>query len=283
VSVFSNSRVGTVAIVDAPVSQWYARRARVTVVVVGLIVDAVVTALVSVFCPLLLAVGIGALSGIVLGLVAGVLVRVWPVLRVLIWWSAELSAALVVVGGPVTLAHLVSRWAALTAVVVLTCTCALVTPVRRFLFAWSNVMIVRHRLRTCFTGIVRGASGLRPGSLPLILWGCPTPAGERVWLWLRPGLCLEDLDGCTGRVAVACIAKQVRVTAASERYAGLLRVDIARRDPLSGRVESPLALLIPSLRNTLPEAPVSLAVPLVGLELADIPEPAVPEPRNGRR
>jgi hypothetical protein len=44
-----------------------------------------------------------------------------------------------------------------------------------------------------------------------------------------------------------------------------------------------LALLIPSLRNTnkavKPESP---ALPPVGLDLADIPEPA-PEPRGGRR
>jgi hypothetical protein len=275
--------VGTIAIVEAPVSQWYARRARVTVVVVGLAVDAVVTALLSVFCPLLLAVALGALAGIVLGLLAGALVRIWPVLRVLCWWSIELVAALVVIGGPVTLAHLVSRAGALAAVVVVTGVCALVTPVRRFVFAWSNVVIVRHRLRMCFAGIVRGAGGVRPGSLPLILWGRPTLAGERVWLWLRPGLCLDDLDGRTGRIAVACIAKQVRVMPASERYAALLRVDIARRDPLSGRVDSPLALLIPALRNIEADVPVSPGMPPVGLDLADIEDPPEPPTRGGGR
>jgi hypothetical protein len=288
-NLFGEQPIGAVTIVERPVSQWYARRARVTVVVVGLAVDAVVTALLSVFCPLLLAVVLGALSGIVLGLLAGALVRIWPVLRVLIWWAAELFAGLVVVGGPVTLAHLVSRWAALVAVGAATGVGALVTPVRRFVFAWSNVVIVRHRLRTCFTGIVRGAGGVRPGSLPLILWGRPTLAGERVWLWLRPGLCLEDLDGRTGRIAVACIAKQVRIMPASERYAALLRVDIARRDPLSGRVESPLSLLIPTRTHTdgfadEADVPVSPGLPPVGLDLADVED--VPEPppaRGGRR
>ena len=73
--------------------------------------------------------------------------------------------------------------------------CAVVGPVRRFLAVWSWVALVRHRLRLCFTRIVRGSGGVRPGSLPLILCARPTPAGERVWLWLRPGLALEDLDG----------------------------------------------------------------------------------------
>jgi hypothetical protein len=119
--------------------------------------------------------------------------------------------------------------------------------------------------------------------LPLILWGRPTLAGERVWLWLRPGLCLDDLDGRTGRIAVACIAKQVRVMPASERYAALLRVDIARRDPLSGRVDSPLALLIPALRNIQADVPVSPGMPPVGLDLADIEDPPEPPARGGRR
>jgi hypothetical protein len=120
--------------------------------------------------------------------------------------------------------------------------------------------------------------------LPLLLWARPTLAGERVWLWLRPGLELEDLEGKAGLIAVACIAKQVRIAPASEKYAALLRVDVARRDPLTGRIDSPLALLIPSLRSTeLADVPVSPAVPPVGLELAGIQEPA-PEPvRGGRR
>ncbi len=103
------------------------------------------------------------------------------------------------------------------------------------------------------------------------------------WLWLRPGLALEDLEGKAGLIAVACIAKQVRIAAASERYAALLRVDMARRDPLTGRIDSPLALLIPSLRSTDADVPVSPAVPPVGLELADIEDPAPEPPRRGGR
>src|SRR4051794_10715834 len=155
--MFSNTPIGTVAIVDAPVSQWYARRARITTVVAGLTVDAFTTAVLSVFCPLLLAIALGALAGIVLGLVAGVVVRIWPVLRVLVWWWIELTAALVVVGGPVTLAHTVGRWAAAVALVVMAGTATLVGPARRFLSVWSNVVIIRHRLRLCFARIIRGA------------------------------------------------------------------------------------------------------------------------------
>ena len=92
------------------------------------------------------------------------------------------------------------------------------------------------------------------------------------------------MDGRTGRIAVACIAKQVRIVPASDRYAALLRVDIARRDPLSGRVESPLALLIPALRhNVHADVPVSPGMPPVGLDLADIEEPPAPAQHGGGR
>ncbi|MEV8508103.1 hypothetical protein AB0368_25245 [Actinoplanes sp. NPDC051475] len=274
-------------LVERPMSQWYARRAGVTALVVGLACDALVTAVLSVFCPLLLAVVLGALAGVVCALVAAVLVRVWPVLRTLWWWSIEIATTVVVVGGWVTLAHLTTWWIA--SVVLLAVVIAVFVPrrPRRIVYAWSWCLVVRHRLRLSFATLVRSAarvSGGRPAALPLLLWARPTLAGERVWLWLRPGLALEDLEGKAGLIAVACIAKQVRIAPASERYAALLRVDIARRDPLTGRIDSPLALLIPSLRNAeAADVPVSPAVPPVGLELADIEEPAPEPPRGARR
>lgn len=285
--LFGESPVGAVAVVEPPVSQWYARRARVTAWVAGLATDAVVTAVLSVFCPLLLAVVFGVLAGVLCGLVAGVLVRVWPVLRVLWWWSIEITAATFVVGGAVVLAHVTAWWVALPVVLLVASACLVIGRVRRFLVALSWCLAVRHRLRTCFAGIVRGSGGVRPGSLPMVLWARPTPAGERVWLWLRPGLELADLDDKAGRIAVAIPAKQVRVVAASERYAALVRVDIARRDPLAGRIDSPLALLVPSLRSdgskSNDNSEQKAAVPLVGLDLADIEEPPVAESRGGRR
>jgi hypothetical protein len=287
-NLFGRSSGATVAIVEPPVSQWYARRAGATALVVGLVADVLVTAVLSVFYPLWLVVAVGALAGVVCALVAAVLVRVWPVLRMLWWWSIEITITALVAGGWVAMAHLTS-WGFASAALLSVLAAVVVPPrPRRFVSAWSWCLVVRHRLRLCFATLVRSqvrVAGGRPPSLPLLLWARPTPAGERVWLWLRPGLSLDDLDGKAGLIAVACIAKQVRVTAASERYAALLRVDITRRDPLAAEVKSPLALLIPSLRNNNDEAdvPVSPAVPPVGLELADIDEPPVPEPRGGRR
>jgi len=71
---------------------------------------------------------------------------------------------------------------------------------------------------------------------------------------------------------------------ASDRYAGLLRVDIARRDPLTGQVESPLSLLIPKRRpEYVADIPVSPGLPPLGLDLDDVPGKARPLDIDGKR
>ena len=76
---------------------------------------------------------------------------------------------------------------------------------------------------------------------------------------------------------------QARVVRTSTRYAALVRVDLARQDPLTGLVASPLALLIPQRKNREDAVvPVSPGMPPVGLDLADVPEPDL-EPRGGGR
>jgi hypothetical protein len=59
-----------------------------------------------------------------------------------------------------------------------------------------------------------------------------------------------------------------------------VRVDITRRDPLTGLVASPLSAWVAWMRDE--NAPVSPAMPPLGLDLLDVPEPA-PEQRNPRR
>jgi hypothetical protein len=118
--------------------------------------------------------------------------------------------------------------------------------------------------------------------MPLILLARPTPAGERVWVWLRPGLDLSDLEGRIPKLAVACWASQARVVHASKRFAALIRVDLARRDPLVTGVASPLPGLVDlpddfephNLRDqdTIPSA----------LDLADVPDPAEEPPQRTR-
>ena len=105
--------------------------------------------------------------------------------------------------------------------------------------AWC--LVSRHRIRTCFSEFIITN---RTGSLPLILAARPTPAGERLWVWLRPGLCLADVQDRTEEIAAACWATAVVADLASASNSALVRIDIKRRDPLTGTVTSPLAQLL---------------------------------------
>jgi hypothetical protein len=108
----------------------------------------------------------------------------------------------------------------------------------------------------------------------LILLARPTPAGERVWVWLRPGLDLDELENNTGKLAVACWASSVRVACTSPHHAALVRIDVTRRDPLTNLVDSPLVGLVPSAPGWL--EPADVGGPTGGLDLDGVPEPAAP-------
>jgi len=278
--LFGSRPVGAVAIVDAPVSRHYAQRARLAFFGTLPVTVLVAVAVLSLLVPLPFAVGLGLIVGGAVALVAAIVVRIWPVLRVLWWWLPEIVAFMALDLGLSYLSHYTSPVLALSLLIGLGVVAALVPPVRRWVVAWWWCGLVRHRLRMSFAQFIRAAGRGNPVSLPLILLARPTPAGERVWVWLRPGLDLTDLEGKTPKLAVACWASEVRVVRASARYAALLRVDIARRDPLTGLVSSPLADLFASWAQS--DAPVSPGMPPLGLDLDDVPEPP-PEPRSTRR
>ena len=92
------------------------------------------------------------------------------------------------------------------------------------------------------------------GYVPWLLWVRPTNVGERVWLLMRPGICVDDLDTRTSQIAAACWARDARVPA-WRRLVAVVLVDVVRRDPLtSGKlVGSPLTGLAGG------NAPIALA------------------------
>lgn len=276
--LFGGRPAAVVSLVDAPVSRSFAQRSRVAFWVSAVVGGALSAAVLSAVLPVMAAVLVGALVGVGCGLVVGLVVRVWPVLRVLWWWSLEITLVGLAVLVPAVLARLTYPWLALALVAAVAAVMGVVRPVRRVVVAWSWCVVVRHRLRLCFSEFVRAASRTHRASLPLILWARPTPAGERVWVWLRPGLDMTDLDGKTGKLAVACWAGEARVVRASTRYAALVRFDVSRRDPLTGKVASPLAVMFAPPVQSRPRQEVSWA----GLDLGEVPEPPVEAPRNPR-
>lgn len=118
---------------------------------------------------------------------------------------------------------------------------------RRWLLTCLGCLVTRYRLRTA---LVELRLTTRAGRLPLLLWLAPTPVGERVWLWCRPGLSAEDIADEIDGIRAACVAREIRVVR-DRRWAALVVVDVIRRDPLasSAAVASPLVKSVRPVRR----------------------------------
>jgi len=292
-------RSGTVTVIDQRVSRDYARRALVSFFVVGAIVALLAATVASHYLHPILGALLGIVIGAVVGFAVAVVVFIWPVLRVFWWWAAEIILGVAVVYGWTALMQATSLPVSLAVVALVVGVPAGVGPIQHRITAIAWCAIVRHRLRVAFNEFIITN---RHGSLPLILAARPTPAGERVWVWLRPGLALSDLEGRLDKLAVTCWANEVKVTLAGRR-ATLLRVDVTRRNPLAEKVTSPLPEVVKRTwaalnRNNgttdrIPvNAPVSPGTPPTDLDLPDVtdddiddevPKPRVRKPRNPRR
>ncbi len=156
-----------------------------------------------------------------------------------IWrWRWELITVLAIVGiydrlanaGYSTLVIVILLVAALTAVLAF-------APTRRFARNRFWCVMDRHRLRVCMSEL---RTYNYSGRAAFILAARSTREGEAVWLWLRPGLSVDNLEQRTEAIAAACWARDARVRR-SPKMAALVRVDIQRRDPLArAHIESPL-------------------------------------------
>ncbi|MDQ3885660.1 MAG: hypothetical protein M3308_01255 [Actinomycetota bacterium] len=157
----------------------------------------------------------------------------------LLWrWRIELMVLTVLV---ITWAWLVDRLPTWGAWLCLLGTLAvlLAVPVsRRYVLRRIWCVISRHRVRKCF---VQARVMTHEGLLPLFIWTRPTPVGERLRIWLRPGLSVRDIETTTDRIAAACWARDARVQVHPKRVSTVW-VHVIRRDPLagSGQISSPL-------------------------------------------
>ena len=138
----------------------------------------------------ILALLAGALIGLIVAAIASSVVAAWPVIRVIWWWLPELSLSGGLVTGWTELASHTDLAIRLVVVISVVGVPAAISPVRRRVSALAWCQVSRHRIRTCFNEFIITN---RDGSLPLILGARPTPAGERLWVFLRPGLSLADI------------------------------------------------------------------------------------------
>ncbi|MGN9913599.1 hypothetical protein ACTMTJ_39310 [Phytohabitans sp. LJ34] len=261
------------------------RKAKLAFIVTAVVVGILAATVASSYLHPILGILLGTVIGATVAVLVGAFVLIWPVLRVLWWWATEIIAATVLVYGWTALATHTNLVVHLIVVTVLAGVPACVGPVRRRLKAFAWCVIVRHRLRVCFNQFIIAN---RSGSLPLILWARPTPVGERVWIYLRPGLSLRDLETRLDKIAVACWAASITVERASNRNAAYLRVDIKRREVLTGTVRSGLVDEVPDMDDLgIPKTRTPAATAnLGGLDLPDVPadepdtaSPSRPSPR----
>ncbi|MFG1820708.1 hypothetical protein ACGFIF_43620 [Kribbella sp. NPDC049174] len=144
-------------------------------------------------------------------------------------------------------------------------------PVRRFVLNRIWCVITRHRLRAC---LVEMRTLNYSGNLPFIFGCLSTKTGQIVWLWMRPGLSMEDLDNKAETIASACWARSA-VIARSKRNAAVVRIEINRRDPLAKtHITSPL------LNDTsdMPEAAVADDAVMAFLAPDNAPDESTPQP-----
>lgn len=263
-------RGATVTVIEDRVHRSSIRNAKLAFIITAVIAGVLVATVASSYMHPILGLLLAVVVAFPVAALVGLLVLAWPVLRVLWWWAPEITLAIVLVYGWVALATYTNLVVHLIVVTALAGVVACVGPVRRFMAAMAWCVIVRHRLRVCFNQFIIAN---RSGSLPLILWARPTPVGERVWIYLRPGLSVKDLEARLDKMAVTCWAASVLVERASEKNAAYVRVDIKRREVLTGKVSSPLVDEVPGMDDLgIPKTRKPAATATVGgLDLTDVP------------
>jgi hypothetical protein len=264
-----------VTVIEARVHRSSARNARLAFILTALVVGPMSAVVAGAYWHPIVALIVGALIGTVIGAMVWLLVRVWPVLRLLWWWTPEILLGVGLLAGWVQLVNHTPTVVTLLIVAVIVGVPAVVPVIRRRVIAWGWCLIVRHRLRVCFAQFIIANQS---GSLPLILWARPTPVGERVWVYLRPGLSAKDLEGRLDKIAVTCHASTVLIERAAETNAAYLRFDIKRREVLTAKVNSPLVDVID---RDVPATVTPLAVP-TALDLPDVAAPTITLPAQGK-
>jgi len=259
-----NRGTGTITVIEQTVMRSYRRKAKIVFYVTWFIVTVLAATVAASKWHPVIALLAGLSLGFVIGGIAGAVVAAWPVIRAIWWWTPETVITGSVIFGWIELAEHTTLVYRLAVTAAITGIPAAFRPVRTRINQGLWCLVTRHRIRTCFSEFIITN---RTGSLPLILWARPTPVGERVWIWLRPGLSLDDLLDRLDKIAVACWATAALAEAASRSNAAFVRLDIKRRDVLTGTITSPLLDMIksssPATERDTAEIPTALDLPQV--------------------
>ena len=98
---------------------------------------------------------------------------------------------------------------------------------RNWLMAHIRCIVIAHRVRT---GCAQAWIHTRSGKLPIIYRTTPQPHGERVYIWCRAGICLEDFEAARDILRAACWASDIYVSS-SDRYSHIVILEVVRYLP----------------------------------------------------
>jgi hypothetical protein len=259
-----NRGPGTIAVIEQPVMRSFRRKAKIVFYVTWFIVAVLAATVAASKWHPVIALFAGIAFGWITAAVVWAVVAAWPVIRAIWWWAPETVIGGSLIFGWIELADHTTLWYRLAFTAAITGIPAVFRPIRSRIHQVAWCLVTRHRIRTCFSEFIITN---RTGSLPLILWARPTPVGERVWIWLRPGLALADLQTRLDQIAVACWATAALAETASRSNSAFVRLDIKRRDVLTGTIPSPLLDTIksgtPATERDTAEIPAALDLPQV--------------------
>jgi hypothetical protein len=100
-------------------------------------------------------------------------------------------------------------------------------PARQFVLDRAWCVITAHRVRVgCAEAMIYSSRG----KIPIILWTAHQPFGERVLLWCRAGIIVDDFITNRAILTSACWAQDVAVLP-DTRQPHLFTLDVIRRPP----------------------------------------------------
>ena len=123
-------------------------------------------------------------------------------------WALGAARGLGVAAGAGALVGIISLWPA----------------ARHYAVARAWCIITPHRVRAaCSEAWIHS----RSGKLPIVLYTSRKPFGERVHVWCRPGVSVDDFVSARALLTTACWARDVHVSV-DTRYAQLVILDVVR-------------------------------------------------------
>jgi hypothetical protein len=143
-------------------------------------------------------------------------------------WRYEIVMAAALAGG-LTAAAISLGAAPVTIVVgIVAVTIACWRAPRQFIVDRAWCVITPHRVRVgCVEGLVYSSQG----KIPVILWTSRQPFGERVALWCRAGISVDDFVAARAILTATCWAQDITIVMDARRP-HLVSLDIRRRAPV---------------------------------------------------